>query len=174
MSDYLRFTDADGNFQWREPWADVRRRDNAKPILQSGNQADPSRKVPARKVLRGVPKNAADKRGVDNSPRTAHTAGGATQEVDAPMSDQLTAAAREALAAHDALRATDATEPKGVDESSPADEREAWLTWHSEIRRPAFARWQAAMDALDAANGEPVGRHPFTFRPICEEIIRGR
>lgn len=96
---------------------------------------------------------------------------GPTQEADAPMSDKRTAA-RAALDAHDALRATDASEPKGVDESSPLADREAWLTWHSDVRRPAYARWEAAMDALDAALGEPVGRHPFTFRPICEVILR--
>lgn len=87
------------------------------------------------------------------------------------MSDQLTAAAREALAAHDALQATDASEPPNVTEASPYAMRVAWLTWHSDVRRPAYARWEAAMDALDAANGEPVGRHPFTFRPFCEEVI---
>jgi len=88
------------------------------------------------------------------------------------MSDKRTAA-REALDAHDALRATDASEPKGVDESSPPAAREAWLAWHSDERQPAYARWEAAMDALDAALGYEVGRHPFTFRPICEDILNG-
>lgn len=105
-----------------------------------------------------------------NGPGEAGTSRGPTQEADAPMSDKRTAA-REALAAHDALRATDASEPKGVDESSPTVEREAWLAWHSDVRRPAYAQWESAMDALDAALGEEVGRHPFTFRPICEEIL---
>ena len=79
-------------------------------------------------------------------------------------------AAQAALAAHDALRESHAREP-ACDENGLPRDAEAWLRWHEQDSRPAYAAWHKAMDDLDSALGEKVGRHPYTFRPICEEIL---
>ena len=79
-------------------------------------------------------------------------------------------AARLALDTHDALREADKSEPPSDNNGMPFD-RETWLRWRTETSEPAYARWKEAMDALDAAMGDSVGRHPYTFRPICEEIL---
>ncbi len=47
---------------------------------------------------------------------------------------------------------------------------DAWLRWHTAYGS-TYTEWCRAMDALDAALGHPVGRHPRTFRPLCEEIV---
>lgn len=81
------------------------------------------------------------------------------------------AAAERALATHDALREAGKAEPRLDDEGMPFDP-DAWLTWHASTYKPAFAAWREAMDELAAVLGHDVGRHPTTFRPVCEEIIR--
>lgn len=75
-----------------------------------------------------------------------------------------------ALATHDALRAAHALEPTLDDEGMPLDP-DAWLRWRTEQSEPAYRAWQAAMADLDIALGQSVGRHPFTFRPLCEAIL---
>ena len=74
------------------------------------------------------------------------------------------------LNAHDALRASYDTEPASDFAGMPLDSA-AWLRWHEAVSKPAYAEWQRAMDELDTALGQAVGRHPRTFLPLCEEII---
>lgn len=79
-------------------------------------------------------------------------------------------AAANALAAHDALRAAHDSEPPSDSEGMPLNASK-WLEWRREVSEPAYADWKSAMDDLDAAMGESVRRHPFSFRPLCEKII---
>lgn len=79
-------------------------------------------------------------------------------------------AARHALESHDALRAADRREPELDEDGLPHDEA-AWITWHEQHHKPAFSTWVRAMAELELVLGWPVGRHPYTFRPICEEIL---
>ncbi len=80
--------------------------------------------------------------------------------------------ARYALVIHDRLRASNAREPALDDGGMPLDSA-AWLAWREHDNKPAYIDWRNAMDALDAMLGEPVRRHPFMFRPLCESIIAG-
>lgn len=81
-------------------------------------------------------------------------------------------AACAALEAHSALRDSDAREPELDDEGMPLDPG-AWVRWRDEENKPAYQRWSDAMDALSVTLGYDVGRHPYTFRPICEAILAG-
>jgi hypothetical protein len=74
-------------------------------------------------------------------------------------------AARDALDTHDALVEAQELEPDS--DTNP----DAWLGWHENISVPAYKRWSAAMDELNAALNEKVSRHPWNFRPICEKIL---
>lgn len=81
----------------------------------------------------------------------------------------LLLAAEEALRTHEVLVAAGVTEPQGDDDGMPYD-REAWLVWHTAVYLPAYAKWDAAMFAL--ADVKPgISRHPYNFRPVCEQII---
>lgn len=88
---------------------------------------------------------------------------------DAPATQTAKAAAMKALRTHEALVAAGVTEPEGDDDGVPYD-REAWLTWHTNVYRPAYANWVAAMVALDEVK-PGISRHPSFFRPACEQII---
>jgi hypothetical protein len=80
-------------------------------------------------------------------------------------------AAVAALAAHDRLRAADANEPSLHALTGLPLDPTLWREWHANDYKPAYSEWSAAMDALDAATGEHIGRHPFTFRPYCEALL---
>ena len=80
-------------------------------------------------------------------------------------------AARLALLAHDALVATREKEPPSNADGMPLDAT-AWLRWRTEVSEPAYAQWDDAMHVLSVALGYEVGRHPYTFRPICKAILR--
>jgi hypothetical protein len=86
------------------------------------------------------------------------------------MGEDQVQAAMAALEAHDALVAAGDAEPRCDGEGTPIDPAD-WLRWHTDRYRPAFSAWSAAMAALERACRQPVGRHPATFRPLCEEII---
>lgn len=84
----------------------------------------------------------------------------------------VTEAAREALAAHDHLRAVQEREPECDPETGLPRNEWAWIEWRSEESKPAYERFGAAMDALARAVDDPdMSRHPFNFRPLCEEIL---
>lgn len=83
---------------------------------------------------------------------------------------KLEITARNALAAHDTLSAANEREPERNGIGMPLD-ADAWTDWYENVYKPAYETWNKAMNALDAVNGEPVGRHPFTFRPLCEQLI---
>jgi len=80
-------------------------------------------------------------------------------------------AAQAALGAHDRLQEAQAREPELMQDGMPFDP-DLWLAWHSTDYKPAYEGWSAAMDALSVAIGESIGRHPSTFRPLCEELAR--
>ncbi len=84
----------------------------------------------------------------------------------------LQTAAREALTTHNVLTAADGREPP-LDSAGMPYHPDAWLHWYEDDYLPAYARWDAAMTALQTALGHRTSRHPFNFRPLCEEIIRG-
>lgn len=79
-------------------------------------------------------------------------------------------AARAALDAHDALSAANTQEPALDSEGRPRFPTD-WIAWYENDYKPAYAAWLEAMDALDAALGEHVSRHPHNFRPLCEELL---
>jgi hypothetical protein len=82
-------------------------------------------------------------------------------------------AAREALRTHDELRRVEQIGDQfelGADEL-PVDGR-GWLAWHDEQYQPAHRDWAAAMDQLQSVLGDRCpGRHPLSFRTVCEQII---
>lgn len=87
------------------------------------------------------------------------------------MTQELQDAARAALEAHDALRSAKDKEPPNNSEGMPLDPV-AWLHWRDTLSKPAYDRWKAAMDELENALGEPgMSRHPFNFRPVCDDIL---
>jgi hypothetical protein len=79
-------------------------------------------------------------------------------------------AASAALEAHDALCSAYDLEPELDSEGMPLN-TEAWQHWHHTVTTPAYKRWSDVMDALSATLGYEVGRHPLTFRPICEALL---
>ncbi len=85
---------------------------------------------------------------------------------------ELQETARALLETHDALRATRDSEPPSDDEGWPLDS-DTWIAWKDGVSDPAYAAWLEALAAFKAACGEPVSSHPFNFRPMCEEILRG-
>lgn len=86
------------------------------------------------------------------------------------MTPELVHAARRALDTHDALQLVSDAEPAKNAAGMPCDPA-AWESWYDGRYKPAYAEWQSAMYALDAAAGEKIGWHPFTFRPYCAEVL---
>jgi hypothetical protein len=88
-------------------------------------------------------------------------------------SDAQLVAEREALRTHDELRRIEQIGDQfelGADEL-PVDGH-GWLTWHDEQYQPAHRDWTAAMDQLKSVLGDRFpGRHPLSFRTVCEQII---
>lgn len=83
---------------------------------------------------------------------------------------EAVAAARELIDAHDALRASYDHEPETNAYGWPIDDA-AWLKWRDEENKPAYRRWQTAMDEFQRITGHG-SRHPANFRPAAEEVIR--
>jgi len=86
-------------------------------------------------------------------------------------------AAVAALAAHDALLASQAREPfVAYRDGLPVDSAR-WVQWYELGFKPSYDVWSAAMDRLAEAMGAAglvfPGRHPWSFRPVCEAIITG-
>jgi hypothetical protein len=81
-------------------------------------------------------------------------------------------AARAALAAHDVLRRSE-VKGDGFElgyDGLPVDAT-GWFEWHTHEYLPAFRAWSVAMYRLaDVLGTEFPGRHPFRFRPVCEQI----
>jgi hypothetical protein len=88
-------------------------------------------------------------------------------------SDAQVRAAREALRTHDELRRVEQIGDQfelGPDEL-PVDGR-GWLAWHDEQYQPAHREWTDAVDRLQSVLGDRFpGRHPLSFRTVCEQII---
>jgi hypothetical protein len=82
-------------------------------------------------------------------------------------------AARAALDLHDELQRVGELGDDfelGADDL-PIDSR-GWLAWHVEQYKPAYRDWTTAMDRLRDLLGERFpGRHPLSFKPVCEQII---
>ena len=79
-------------------------------------------------------------------------------------------AARSVLAASDRLRDVDTREPQCDDEGMPYNPA-AWLVWHEREFQPAYHRLRATLDNLGTELGYDVPRHPFSYRPLCEDLI---
>lgn len=78
-------------------------------------------------------------------------------------------AALAALKTHDALLRTQEREPAKDEEGLPLDDAE-WVFWYEDDYKPAYLRWSRAMDDLQSCVSQ-VSRHPFSFRPRCEQIL---
>ena len=91
-----------------------------------------------------------------------------------PAAD-LVQAARGVLAAHDALEASNARESFRTDSHGLPVDRARWVQWYELDYKPSYDAWSAAMDRLAEVMGRSglvfPGRHPWSFRPVCEAII---
>lgn len=87
------------------------------------------------------------------------------------MSFATYTAARDLLAAHDALQLVNGAEPE-LDENGMPRDGEAWVVWYEGVYLPASRALRQAVEVLGVVLGEDVPRHPFSFRPLCEKIIR--
>jgi len=97
----------------------------------------------------------------------------AAPSTPAGPSSELVEAATAVLAAHDALEASSARESFRMDSSGLPVDRAGWMQWFDLDYRPAYDTWSAAMDRLATLMGpEFPGRHPWSFRPVCEGIVR--
>lgn len=84
---------------------------------------------------------------------------------------RIRSAARGALETHAALKATRIVEPVSDEDGVPIDP-DAWQHWYDTMAKPAYTRWDEAMNELAQALGEPdMSRHPFNFQPRCEAIL---
>jgi len=88
-------------------------------------------------------------------------------------SRELVEAATVVLAAHDALEASNARESFRMDSHGLPVDRAGWMQWFDLDYRPTYDAWSEAMDRLAALMGsEFPGRHPWSFRSVCEGIVR--
>jgi len=82
------------------------------------------------------------------------------------------AAAVAALDAHDAFLASEARDTFETCRNGLPIDRARWVQWYELDYKPSYDAWSAAMDRLAEVMGpEFPGRHPWSFRPVCEVII---
>src|SRR6266540_6480313 len=81
-------------------------------------------------------------------------------------------AAVAALDAHDAFLASESRDTFETCRNGLPVDRARWVQWYELDYKPSYDAWSAAMDRLAEVMGpEFPGRHPWSFRPVCEAII---
>jgi len=86
-------------------------------------------------------------------------------------------AAVAALDTHDAFLASEARDNFETCRNGLPIDRARWVQWYELDYKPCYDAWSAAMDRLAEVMGRSglafPGRHPWSFRPVCEAIITG-
>ena len=68
------------------------------------------------------------------------------------------------------MKAVNAAEPARDDEGMPLN-AQAWQRWYEHDYQPALARLNTAHRALEMSRGTEHSRHPFNYRPLCEQLV---